>query len=206
MPQPTRISLIRHALVHNPGDVFYGRLPRFGLGPEGQAQAEAMARALHDDPPDALYSSPLLRARQTAAAIIRLYPHLRLRLSALLLEVHSPLEGQPLAGLRARDFDLYTGIEAQYEQPVDLLRRVQKFMAMARRTYPGRHIAAVTHGDLVTFTVLWANGLQARADNKREVLRAGVVGGYPAPASICTFTYRGAEPDEMPGFRYTKPY
>jgi broad specificity phosphatase PhoE len=206
MPQPTRISLIRHGLVNNPGDVYYGRLPRFGLGAEGRAMAAAMARALRDDRPDAVYSSPLLRARQTASRIVHKYPPLRLHLSALLIEVHSPLDGSPLDALRARNFDIYTGIDPQFEQPTDLVRRVQKFIAMARRKYPGQHVVGVTHGDPIAYTIVWASGQEVRPECKRDLLRLGVTGGYPAPASITTFTYRTDAPDELPGFTYQKPY
>ncbi len=42
----TRISLVRHGLVHNPDQLYYGRLPGFRLAEKGRAQAAAAGRAL----------------------------------------------------------------------------------------------------------------------------------------------------------------
>lgn len=39
----TTVWLARHGEVHNPKQVFYGRLPRMGLSPAGRRQAEALA-------------------------------------------------------------------------------------------------------------------------------------------------------------------
>ena len=59
--------MVRHAHVHNPQDILYGRLPRFRLSPEGRTQAEILARFLSTRDTAAIYTSPLLRARQTVA-------------------------------------------------------------------------------------------------------------------------------------------
>jgi phosphohistidine phosphatase len=65
-PRSVRIYLCRHAHAE-PGEPDELR----PLSREGQAQAEALGRALasQDEPPRLVLSSPLLRARQTAAAI-----------------------------------------------------------------------------------------------------------------------------------------
>ena len=69
MSKPTRITLVRHGEVHNPGGVYYGRLPRFGLSDYGRALAVAAGKHLRYTRPVALYTSPMLRARETAALI-----------------------------------------------------------------------------------------------------------------------------------------
>ena len=65
----TTILLVRHADVHNPADVVYGRLPRFGLSSVGREEATRTAATLAGEPLAAIYSSPQLRARQTAETI-----------------------------------------------------------------------------------------------------------------------------------------
>ena len=71
MPQSRRIFLVRHCDVANPRGVLYGYLPGFGLSERGVAQAEALGRFLADRPIRVIRTSPLERARQTAAIIAR---------------------------------------------------------------------------------------------------------------------------------------
>jgi broad specificity phosphatase PhoE len=65
-----RIILLRHAETSAP-DRFHGAESDVGLGARGLLQAEAVARRLAARAPDVLYSSAMLRARQTADAIAR---------------------------------------------------------------------------------------------------------------------------------------
>src|SRR5947209_5196449 len=95
VPLRTVIYVVRHAEVHNPKDIVYGRLPRFGLSTHGRLQAEAVARFLAQRPVDAIYTSPLLRARQTAESISAELPQVPLRTTERLLEVKTGYQGQP---------------------------------------------------------------------------------------------------------------
>src|SRR5262245_14410990 len=84
----TTIWLARHGEVHNPGEVLYGRMPRMRLTPEGHRQAEALADFLAARPLAAVYSSPMLRARRTAAAVLARQPGLgRIRVDRDLHEI-----------------------------------------------------------------------------------------------------------------------
>lgn len=65
----TVVHLLRHGEVANPRHVLYGRLPGFHLSEEGQLQAKAAARHLAGHDVTALFSSPLERAQETAAAL-----------------------------------------------------------------------------------------------------------------------------------------
>lgn len=69
MAEQTRIHMVRHGEVYNPGGVLYGRLPGFHLSDKGNRQAEAVADALADRDVVAVISSPLQRAQETAAPI-----------------------------------------------------------------------------------------------------------------------------------------
>jgi broad specificity phosphatase PhoE len=62
----TRVHLLRHGEVHNPGKVLYGRLPGFRLSEAGERMAELAAKALAGRDVTLLLTSPLERARQTA--------------------------------------------------------------------------------------------------------------------------------------------
>lgn len=61
------IHLVRHGEVHNPTRVLYGRLPGFGLSELGHRMAASAVQTLAGHPVTALYSSPLQRARESAA-------------------------------------------------------------------------------------------------------------------------------------------
>lgn len=69
MAEQTRVHVIRHGEVHNPGGILYGRLPGFRLSENGAAQAAAVADYLSHRDIVAVIASPLQRAQETAAPI-----------------------------------------------------------------------------------------------------------------------------------------
>ncbi len=200
MSKPTRITLVRHGEVYNPGSIFYGRLPRFGLSAYGEAAAAAAGRELRYLQPVALYASPLLRARRTAEIMAAQGLELKPRLTSLLLEVHSPLDGTSQRDLEAQDWSIYNDFGPHYEQPTDALARVLRFFAMARERHAGRSVAAVTHGDLIAFAILWASDMPVAIESRPRLIDCGVVDGYPTPASLTTFSFEHGS--ERPRLRY----
>ncbi|HEY4615914.1 MAG TPA: histidine phosphatase family protein [Citricoccus sp.] len=74
MPLAT-VHLVRHGEVHNPDRILYGRIPGYGLSDLGRRMAEDLggwfAQRAEDTGrvPALLISSPLQRARETAAPI-----------------------------------------------------------------------------------------------------------------------------------------
>ena len=66
MTQSTLILLVRHGETPTTGTVLPGRAPGLHLSERGRAQADAAAERLAGLPVDAVYSSPLERARETA--------------------------------------------------------------------------------------------------------------------------------------------
>mgnify|MGYP001273066104 CR=1 FL=1 len=189
MSKPTRITLVRHGEVHNPAGVYYGRLPRFGLSVFGRELAMAAGRQLRYARPVALYTSPLLRARQTAALIAAQGLNLKPTMTRLLLEVYSPYDGLTQQVLASQNWDLYAGAGPEFEQPGDILARVLRFFERIRDQYSGRHVVAVTHGDLIAFSILWAAGLPVTAEGRARLSECGVIAGYPSLASLTTFAF-----------------
>lgn len=203
--KPTCIHMIRHGEVHNPLQILYGRLPRFGLSAAGLRQAEAAGAYLNDIPMADVFSSPMLRARQTAQAMFQQKVPLNIRCTALLNEVDTPFQGRPGAEIDARNGDVYTGAAPCFEQPRDVVARTRNYIARMRKHYAGRQVAAVTHGDIVTFMVLWAQRYDLIPLNKTRLKAAGYPVDYPAHASITTLTYETNAPDERPRIRYRQP-
>jgi broad specificity phosphatase PhoE len=208
MPTTTTISLIRHGLVHNPDHVYYGRLPRYRLSDVGQIQATAAGAHLAHTGVSVIYASPLLRTRQTAALIqAQCQPRPPIHHSRHLIEIHSPHDGISQADLAARNWDLYTGSDPSYEQPADVVRRLEAFLWRVRQRYAGQHVAAVTHGDVVAFSWLWTHGYPFDpAQKEQNLAQIGHDDSYPQTASITSLQFATAERDERPHLTYHRPY
>jgi probable phosphoglycerate mutase len=195
----TVVDLIRHADVHNPRDVFYGRLPRFGLSPLGRAQAAATATLLARDPLAVVYTSPLLRARQTAAIIAAAHPRRPLvRQSRLLLEVGSHWQGRATADLDAIGFNFYAHARETDETIPAVFARVARLVRLLVRRHPGEHVACVSHADPIAIARAGFEGLPlvvASIRNQPE---------YPAKGSITRLTFASGQ-DEWPIITYMVP-
>ena len=67
----TNFFLIRHAACKGVGHTLWGRTPGICLNEKGETQAQRLAERFQNIKLDAIYSSPLERALQTATAIAR---------------------------------------------------------------------------------------------------------------------------------------
>ena len=90
----TTVHLLRHGEVHNPDQVMYGRLPGFNLSPTGRGMAERIAKVISDRDIVHLVSSPLERARQTAAPLAEALG-LPVHIDDRLLEAENSFQGKP---------------------------------------------------------------------------------------------------------------
>jgi len=192
----TVLFFVRHAEVHNPRDVVYGRLPRFGLSARGREQAARLADCLADLPIAAIYTSPLLRARQTAAAIAARHPGVPVRRSTLLLEIRTGWEGTPNKEIpkgtsfyvqRRRDDD---------EDIAAVLARMQRLVRRLLRRHAGQTVVCVGHGDPIAILALWAGGAQVTPELLQQPLA-------PARGAAIIFEYR--TPDAPPVLSYFNP-
>lgn len=86
------VHLVRHGEVENPRGVIYGRLPGYNLSERGERQARAAAEHLAAADVGALWSSPLERAQETAAAIAA-HHAVEVVIDERLVESETTLEG-----------------------------------------------------------------------------------------------------------------
>lgn len=202
MAQVTTLHFVRHGEVHNPSRLYYGRLPGFRLGENGLAQAKASAKELsqHAESIVAVFSSPMERATETAAELLKQLDGQQLQISELLNEVYSPFDGQSVAAMVERNWDLYSDTQYPFEQPADVLGRAKKFVAKVRKEYAGGEVVAVTHGDIVAFVMMWALGKPITPEQKRALYNDYI--GY---ASITSLTFFTDSQDELPAFSYFVP-
>lgn len=164
---PTTIYLCRHAEVHNPDRILYGRLPGFGLSESGRDQAERLAAYLSVDHLAVVYSSPLLRARQTAAAVLARQPMARLIFARGLIEVFTSWQGKPwsqLAGAMYYDPPADPGDETM----VEVASRMRRFVEHVLRVHPNQAVAAISHGDPIAIYLMALHGVTLSERDLRQ--------------------------------------
>lgn len=207
MSAPLILYFMRHGHVHNPDNILYGKLPGFYLSETGREQAKAAGLSLSDSPLAAVYSSPMERAQETAQIVVaqRETP-LDIQVDERITECHTPHDGRPREELEKTWYDIYTGNEPPHEQPIDLRNRLVDFLREVRTKHANQRIAAVSHGDMVVSLFLYVKG-QAGDDIMRgKLVDLGLPEVYPSTASISEVIFSTDDPDEIPTYRYIKPY
>ena len=202
----TTLFLMRHGHVKNPGNILYGRRPGFYLSELGVRQAQAAGAWLADKPVQAIYSSPMERARQTASIVAERHKRLSPVVDERIIEVLTPYEGQPTAELAAQGWDLYSGNEPPFESPGMVLARVLDFFEHVVSERAGQSVVAVAHGDILVFPWLHAQGVEPDALMKDRLVDYALPVDYPATASIMTFELFGSPRQSRPRVAYTCPY
>ncbi|HEY8602392.1 MAG TPA: histidine phosphatase family protein [Thermomicrobiales bacterium] len=154
----TTILIARHAEVHNPQRLFYGRLPEFRLSAWGEKQAERTADLLDSRAITAVYSSPLIRARQTAARIADRHPGAQRLVTDLLNELGTSWQGTPYSQFKA-GFSAYENRREPGDESIEeIAARMVEFVERARERHWGETIVGVSHGDPVTILRLALSG------------------------------------------------
>lgn len=148
------ILLVRHALVDACGAFLAGRTAGVHLNHEGRQQAAALGRHLTDVQLAAIYTSPLERACETAAALAN--------------------GRRPVivaSDLNEVDFGVWTGLSFDElnrrddwvafnqnrsaasipggERMTDVQSRACRALTMMADAHPGDHVAIVSHGDVL---------------------------------------------------------
>ncbi|MYE26531.1 MAG: MSMEG_4193 family putative phosphomutase, partial [Chloroflexi bacterium] len=180
----TTILLIRHAVNdYVKTGKLAGRLAGVHLNDEGVAQAEALGRRLADAPLKCIYSSPMERTMETAAAIAKHHPQLTLRAREEITEVdYGDWQDKAIGELQRRKM---WGVVQEYPSRAvfpngETMRAVQTRIvnaieALARR-HPEQMIALVFHADLIKMALAHYLGMHL------DVFQRIVI----SPASIST--------------------
>lgn len=155
MPQTTRIFLCRHAHPDNPGSVFYGHLPGFGLSALGVRQALGLGDHLAPYPIERFYASPLQRAQETAAlANSRLAQEVDIETREALVEaafgkyLQGVKQGPALVLRPLLAVHMFSPGRLSIDETVAALSgRVETVVREALAACPGRAAALVSHAD-----------------------------------------------------------
>lgn len=171
MSEATRITAVRH------GETAWNREQRIqgaldiALNATGQQQAQRLAQALKDETIDAIYSSDLLRAWDTARALseasgVALHTDVGLRERAF-----GRFEGRTFSEIE-RDWPdqalRWRKREPQWaplggESLIALRLRVLDTVTALARAHPGRHLVLVSHGGVLDVLYRAATGLDLQA-------------------------------------------
>ncbi len=177
-----RLTLVRHGhTAWNEAGRYQGHAP-IPLSERGLAQAQHLAAALaQDDSISAIYSSDLLRCRQTVGPLASqtgLTPVFDARWRETNYGTWQGLTRKELAELDAEHFTAYQQDPFTVQVPGGesqqmLAERVLPALAAVLAAHPGEHIVIVTHGgpirEVLRHYSLWQGGLPA-SNASRTVL------------------------------------
>ncbi|OGG26572.1 hypothetical protein A2960_03760 [Candidatus Gottesmanbacteria bacterium RIFCSPLOWO2_01_FULL_39_12b] len=147
--KPTSIYFIRHGEVHNPKAILYGRLPNFPLSTKGRERINEVADYFINKGVNQIYTSPMLRARQTAQ-IIGSKLKLRPKVNHLLNEVKLIFGGIPISEYHSKiQSKLYDEeyLKKGQESVERIADRMMRFCKMIKKKYTGETLIVVSHGD-----------------------------------------------------------
>ncbi len=162
----TQLLLIRHAQTDWIGKRLAGWTPAVHLNEEGRRQAQALGERLAAFKLQAVYSSPLERAVETAQAILSHHPKLELQIEPDLGEVrYGQWEGQRIRKLaRTRLWQVIQHVPSAARFPQgESLRAVQFRVVNVLETIAARHpqgqVAVVSHADVLKVAIAHYAGI-----------------------------------------------
>lgn len=153
MSAGARLFLVRHGETASNGARLYAGRSDEPLNERGRAQAVTAAERLLGEGIEALYSSPLRRAAETAglmAAVLGVPVTVEEDLTEMALGPWQGLTAEEVSRRYPREWALWQANPTRLELPgreslADVLRRVLPCLERIRRTHPHGAVAAVSH-------------------------------------------------------------
>jgi probable phosphomutase (TIGR03848 family) len=164
---PTVVLLVRHGTTPTTGKMMPGRAPGLHLAEKGQAQAKVVAQriAAMENPPTAIYASPLERTRETAAPIASAL-RLRVRTAHGLIEADvGDWTEKSLAKLyKTKEWPTVQRWPVGFRFPggesfAEMSARSMDTVLALVADHPGETIVAVSHADPIKAIVAAAAGV-----------------------------------------------
>ncbi|MEZ5158946.1 MAG: histidine phosphatase family protein [Candidatus Nanopelagicales bacterium] len=199
MTERTTVHLLRHGEVYNPDKILYGRLPEFHLSELGQQMAVLAAEALAGRDLVEVRSSPLERARETAAPISEKFG-LTPVIDERIIEAGNVFEGQRVSvgdGVLRQPRawrHLWNPARPSWGEPYkDVAARMRAAVTDARRSARGHETVLVSHQLPVWISRLDAERRPFMHDPRKRQCNL---------ASLTSFTF---DDDELVSIVYTEP-
>jgi probable phosphomutase (TIGR03848 family) len=176
----TIFALIRHAKHNLVGRTIVGRASGVRLSAEGKAQAERLARRLAGSSIAAVYSSPLERALETAAAIATPL-NLEVEVAEELNEIeYGAWTGRQISDLRElaewRRFNQFRGSSEipGGETMLEVQGRMLRFIERLCVAHSEQTVAVVSHGDVIKASLAHYLGVPLDLFHRIEISPASV--------------------------------
>jgi broad specificity phosphatase PhoE len=145
------IHFVRHGEVHNPEKILYGLQPGWKLSERGNQMAAVIAQWSKNLNLGAIHASPLQRAQETVAPIIKAH-NLQLTTDNNLIEARNIFEGKKFelgSGVLKHPKSwryLYNPWRPSWGEPYDqIINRMLKALFSARDSAGGKDAVCVSH-------------------------------------------------------------
>jgi broad specificity phosphatase PhoE len=196
-PPRARLHLVRHCDVRNPEGVLYGHLPDFPLSEKGVRQAHALGRYFTTTNVRQIYTSPLLRARQTADIIASHLAQVPITETEDLIEAKF---GRYLQGVKPSHVPwrrplwfihmVWPGLLSGDESVGAMADRVRRPLLQLLRDFPGEGGICVSHGDPIQAFWIQAEGRPPYALHRLQCAKGGVLELDYEGENLLNITYR----------------
>ncbi|MGD0618557.1 MAG: histidine phosphatase family protein [Bryobacteraceae bacterium] len=176
----TTFLLIRHGMTDAVGKAITGRLPGVHLNEAGRRQADDLPGRLKRWKIDAIYSSPLERALETAAPAAR-----KLGLKVMMSEALSEVDfgewsGRSLAELdQTPEWRLYNTFRSSTRAPggelaTEVQTRMVEQLTRYSRQHPDQIVAVFSHADAIRLALVHFLGMPIDLMHRIEIRPASI--------------------------------
>ncbi len=180
--EATRIVAVRHGETAWNVDTRIQGMLDIPLNERGRWQADRLAKALADQEIDAVYSSDLGRAAETANATAKLFGLPVIQHPGLRERRFGKFEGKTFAeiteewpedAMRWRKRDPHFAPEGA-ETLVEFRKRISETLSEIALKHPGEHIMVVAHGGVLDVIYRMATGLELQAPRTWQLGNAAI--------------------------------
>ena len=159
----TTIYFVRHGEYKNPDNIVPWRLPHFPLSDKGRGDINKDAEYFKNKNIEIIYSSPVLRAKQSAKILAKKL-NKKIIISSLISEVRTPLQNKHLSYEEFNKKKTYPflddfHIKNKGESIDKIFLRVDKLVKKVLKKHKDKNIIFVSHGDPIMIYVLRKKGI-----------------------------------------------
>ena len=180
----TTIYFVRHGEYKNPDNIVPWRLPHFSLSEKGREDIKRDADYFKDKNIEVTYSSPVLRARQSAKVLVKIL-NKKIIISSLISEVYTPLQNKHLSYEEFNKKKTYPfldnfHIKNKGESIDEIFLRVDKLVKRVLKKHKDKNIIFVSHGDPIMIYILRKKGIKISGkledfQNNNYIPKAGMI-------------------------------
>ena len=180
----TTIYFVRHGEYKNPDNIVPWRLPHFPLSDKGKEDINKDAEYFRNKNIEIIYSSPVLRAKQSAKILAKKL-NKKIIISSLISEVRTPLQNKHLGYEEFNKKKTYPflddfHIKNKGESIDKIFLRVDKLVKKVLKKHKDKNIIFVSHGDPIMIYILRKKGIKISGkledfQNNNYIPKAGII-------------------------------